>query len=92
MIKCIVISANVDKSIQEILQFEQELSVHSETQSYSKMVNYLIALGIDRYNDLIKRTGKQITPPEFEFDKYTRHTKPADKEVQSWKTKQILAA
>jgi hypothetical protein len=83
MIKCIVISANVDKSIQEILQFEQELSVHSETQSYSKMVNYLIALGIDRYNDLIKRTGKQITTPEFEFDKYTRHTKPADKEVQS---------
>lgn len=60
---------------------EQEFSKKSadsgptETQSYSKMVNYLIALGIDKYNDLIKHTGNHVTPPHFEFDKYTRHAK-----------------
>lgn len=81
MIKCIVISSNIDKTIKEIQTFEEEFtrdSKGSKAHSYSKIVNYLVALGIDRYNELIQKTGKQVTAPKFEFDKYTRHLKPQE--------------
>jgi hypothetical protein len=37
--------------------------------SYSKALNYLVALGVDRYNHLFKA---EIPAPKFDFDKYHR--------------------
>ncbi len=77
MRKFVIISDDVDSSINEILALELKFS---GKQSYSKILNYLVVLGIDKYNELVRNTGQQITSPDFDFSKHTRHIKP--KEVQ----------
>ena len=66
MIKTLPISESVDEAIREVCQLESSVNMH---QSYSKVVNYLIALGVDRYNQLFKRSVK---PVKFDFGKYER--------------------
>lgn len=64
--KNITISKAVDEAICEICKIESSTNVR---QSYSKIANYLIALGVDRYNALLKR---QVKPVNFDFGKYDR--------------------
>ncbi|MDE1871189.1 MAG: hypothetical protein KGI06_03035 [Candidatus Micrarchaeota archaeon] len=65
MRKSVSISLEIDKAIKEVKEKEGGRSI-----SYSKALNYLVALGIDRYNDIFKNA--KIQKPKYDHDKYKR--------------------
>lgn len=65
MDKHIVITKDVHRAVKEVMAKESD----EYDQSYSKIVNYLITLGVEKYNELAKT---DIAIPFFDFDKYKR--------------------
>lgn len=69
MQKRLSINNKIHKSILSIQRIENRYGYGY--QSYSKIVNYLVILGLDNYRDLNPK-NKTVSTPQFDFDKYTR--------------------
>lgn len=66
MRKHVSISNSLDVVINDIKKIEETKTLDN---SYSKILNYLAVLGVERYNELFKI---KLKIPEFDFDKYYR--------------------
>ena len=73
MRKQIAISKNVDRAVKLVRRAESNRYIK---HSYSKILNYLVVLGIDRYLSLSPKNQKVLREPlPFDFDRYSRRKK-----------------
>ena len=69
MRKEIAINYKINRSILQIMDMENKKFGNSS--SYSRIVNYLLVLGVERYKEFTP-DGKNVEIPPFNFSKFNR--------------------